>query len=193
MVSLSWLMKSWVPLCRTSKVGLVTVLEAVIFYFEQTVFLFLEGIPNYKTFNVWNLCIVCCFVGRINFFAIMVMLMHTNYKFKFSRSCLLELSPHFYPSKNSDLWSLLWYWHLNCPKCSSWSKGLGQGMAFMKWTFSLCCYFRCCICQVFISWPLYCLLCDLCYSWLVHIVKKNTAKQITYSDYHCLGGSVLLI
>jgi hypothetical protein len=39
-------------------------------------------------------------------------------------------------------------------------------MAFMKWTFSLCCSCRHCICQVFIS-TLNCLLHHLCYSGLV--------------------------
>jgi hypothetical protein len=186
MVFLSWLMKSWVPLCQTSKIGLSTVLEAVIFGFEQTVFLFLEGIPDTKTFNVW-LCIVChCFVGSPEIFAIMVMLMHSNYKFKFQRSCILELFPHFYSFKNSDLWSLLWYWHLNCPKCSSWSLD-----GFYEMNLFLVLLLQALHMPSFYLLTLNCFLCHLCYSWLVHIVQKNTAKQITYSDYHCLGGSVL--
>jgi hypothetical protein len=53
----------------------------------------------------------------------------------------------------------------------------GAWMAFMKWTFSLCCSCRCCICQVFISW-LYIVCCATC-----AIVDTYCSEEYSQTDY----------
>jgi hypothetical protein len=92
--------------------------------------------------------------------------------------CLKNFSS-FYPFKHSDLWFLLWYWHVNCPKCSLWSLD-----GFYEMNFFLVLLLQALHMPSFYLLTLNCLLCQLCYSGLVHIVQKNTAKQITHSDYH---------